>query len=78
MPAAASPPDVPAFARRLRAGDRATLARAITLVESKRADHQQAAHQLVQELVLAGEGRSVLWRNARSASTHDAFRAGVD
>jgi LAO/AO transport system kinase len=58
MPAAASPPDVPALARRLRAGDRATLARAITLVESKRADHQQAAHQLVQEL-LAETGKAV-------------------
>src|SRR5258708_10273396 len=57
MPAA-SPPDVPALARRLRGGDRATLARAITLVESKRADHQQAAHQLVQEL-LAETGKAV-------------------
>jgi LAO/AO transport system kinase len=47
----ASPPDVSALARRLRAGERATLARAITLVESKRADHQQAAHLLVQELL---------------------------
>src|SRR5882762_5908603 len=58
LPAAASLPDVPALARRLRAGDRATLARAITLVESKRADHQQAAHQLVQEL-LAETGKAV-------------------
>jgi len=40
-------PDIPTLARNLRGGDRATLARAITLVESKRADHQQAAHQLV-------------------------------
>ena len=44
-------PDIPALARKLRAGDRATLARAITLVESKRADHQQSAHLLVQELI---------------------------
>src|SRR5258705_13195666 len=57
MPAA-SLPDVPALARRLRAGDRATLARAITLVESKRDDHQQAAHRLVQEL-LAETGKAV-------------------
>jgi GTPase len=35
----------------IRAGDRATLARAITLVESKRADHRKAAHLLVQELL---------------------------
>lgn len=39
------------FARNIRAGDRATLARAITLIESKRADHRKAAHHLVQELL---------------------------
>jgi LAO/AO transport system kinase len=48
---AAPSPDIPALARKLRDGDRATLARAITLVESKRADHQQQAHLLVQELI---------------------------
>jgi len=32
-------------------GDRAMLARAITLIESKRADHRMTAHQLVQELL---------------------------
>jgi LAO/AO transport system kinase len=51
-------PDIPTLARKLRGGDRATLARAITLVESKRADHQQAAHALVQEL-LAETGKAV-------------------
>jgi LAO/AO transport system kinase len=35
------------------AGDRAVLARAITLIESKRADHQGEAHRLVQELLPA-------------------------
>jgi LAO/AO transport system kinase len=55
---AASMPDIPTLARKLRAGDRATLARAITLVESKRADHQQAAHRLVQEL-LGETGKAV-------------------
>ncbi len=35
----------------IRSGDRATLARAITLIESKRADHRKAAHLLVQELL---------------------------
>ena len=35
----------------IRAGDRATLARAITLIESKRADHRKSAHLLVQELL---------------------------
>ncbi|HET7849570.1 MAG TPA: methylmalonyl Co-A mutase-associated GTPase MeaB, partial [Pseudolabrys sp.] len=35
----------------IRSGDRATLARAITLIESKRADHRRSAHLLVQELL---------------------------
>jgi LAO/AO transport system kinase len=39
------------LARRVRDGDRASLARAITLIESKRADHRNKAHQLVQELL---------------------------
>ena len=37
--------------RGVRSGDRAMLARAITLIESKRADHRRTAHQLVQELL---------------------------
>jgi LAO/AO transport system kinase len=48
---AASSLDIPSLARKLRAGERAVLARAITLIESKRADHQQQAHHLVQELL---------------------------
>ena len=47
----AATPDIATLARRLRDGDRAMLARAITLIESKRADHQNKAHQLVQELL---------------------------
>lgn len=39
------------LAGRIRSGDRATLARAITLIESKRADHRKSAHQLVQALL---------------------------
>ena len=39
------------MARRIRAGERATLARAITLIESRRADHQRNAQALVQELL---------------------------
>ena len=39
------------LARGIRAGDRAMLARAITLIESKRADHRKQAHFLVQELL---------------------------
>jgi LAO/AO transport system kinase len=50
MPAA---PDIAALARAVRDGDRAMLARAITLIESKRADHQHKAHLLVQELLPA-------------------------
>jgi LAO/AO transport system kinase len=46
-------PDLSALARGIRAGDRAVLARAITLIESKRADHRLAAHRLVQELLPA-------------------------
>ena len=42
----------------IRAGDRATLARAITLIESKRADHRKTAHLLVQDL-LAQTGKAV-------------------
>jgi GTPase len=44
-------PDLSALAKSIRAGDRATLARAITLVESKRGDHRAQAHKLVQELL---------------------------
>ncbi|MCP8937834.1 methylmalonyl Co-A mutase-associated GTPase MeaB [Alsobacter sp. SYSU M60028] len=43
--------DPSGLARRVLAGDRAALARAITLVESRRADHQAAARQLVQALL---------------------------
>ncbi len=47
-----------ALAASIRAGERATLARAITLFESKRADHRKAAHLLVQEL-LPATGKAV-------------------
>ncbi|MEJ1157947.1 methylmalonyl Co-A mutase-associated GTPase MeaB [Prosthecomicrobium sp. N25] len=40
-----------ALADRIRAGDRATLARAITLVESRKPEHQEKAHRLVQALL---------------------------
>jgi LAO/AO transport system kinase len=40
-----------ALAAGIRAGDRAVLARAITLIESKRADHRGQAHHLVQALL---------------------------
>ena len=50
--------DTGALASGIRAGDRASLARAITLIESKRADHRSEAHRLVQEL-LPATGRAV-------------------
>lgn len=43
--------DIPALTAAIRAGNRAALARAITLVESRRADHQAAARDLVQALL---------------------------
>lgn len=46
-----APPDPARLAERVLAGDRAALARAITLVESRRADHQAAARRLVQALL---------------------------
>ena len=44
-------PDTKALAKELRAGHRAALARAITLIESRRADHQASARELVQALL---------------------------
>lgn len=41
------------FATDIRAGNRAALARAITLIESRRADHEATARELVQELLPA-------------------------
>jgi LAO/AO transport system kinase len=46
-------PETADLARGVRAGERATLARAITLIESRRPDHQKTARQLVQELLPA-------------------------
>jgi LAO/AO transport system kinase len=51
-------PNIAELVRGIEAGDRAVLARAITLVESRRADHQRAAHRLVQEL-LPQTGRAI-------------------
>ena len=50
--------DIPTLAAAVRAGSRAALARAITLVESRRADHQAAARELVQTL-LPDTGRAI-------------------
>ncbi|HEY6994776.1 MAG TPA: methylmalonyl Co-A mutase-associated GTPase MeaB, partial [Xanthobacteraceae bacterium] len=60
MSARSRPPalDLADLARGVRAGERAMIARAITLVESRRADHQKAARRLVQDL-LAFTGKAV-------------------
>ena len=53
-------PDVPALVKGVLDGSRATLARAITLVESHRADHRAAAQELLQELLpRAGDAHRV-------------------
>jgi LAO/AO transport system kinase len=43
--------EIKALAKELRGGSRAVLARAITLIESRRSDHQTAARELVQTLL---------------------------
>jgi len=48
---ARSAPDIAALAAGIRAGERAMLARGITLIESKRADHRHAAQRLLQDLL---------------------------
>jgi LAO/AO transport system kinase len=48
-----SSPDIKALAKELRSGNRGALARAITLIESRRGDHQAAARDLVQALLPA-------------------------
>ncbi|MGA7804591.1 methylmalonyl Co-A mutase-associated GTPase MeaB [Bradyrhizobium sp.] len=61
-PKSASPrnavPDIAALKAELRVRNRAALARAITLIESRRADHQAAARDLVQAL-LPHTGRAI-------------------
>src|SRR2546428_5342978 len=54
-PSAPSRPE--ALAADVRAGSRRALAKAITLVESTRADHQRAAQRLL-ELLLSATGRA--------------------
>src|SRR5580692_8834243 len=50
--------DLKVLTKDLRSGHRAALARAITLIESRRGDHQAAARDLVQTL-LPDTGRAV-------------------
>ncbi len=58
MPIRGSVPDIAALAGRIRAGERGALARGITLVESSRADHQEAAQALIAAL-LPDTGRAI-------------------
>src|SRR3954451_17002097 len=51
-------PSVSALSADLRSGSRAGLARAITLVESRRGDHQALARELVQ-MLLPDTGKAV-------------------
>ena len=53
-----NPPDIGKLATELRSGQRAALARAITLVESRRGDHEAAARDLVQAM-LPATGKAV-------------------
>jgi LAO/AO transport system kinase len=53
MATVSSPPDIERLAQAIRSGDRAVLSRAITLIESKRADHRGAAAALTQTLLQA-------------------------
>src|SRR5271157_1573266 len=50
--------DVGRIARDIRVGDRAVLSRAITLIESKRADHRRTAAALTQA-ILDATGKAV-------------------
>jgi len=52
-----APIDIPELARAVRAGNRAALARAITLIESRREDHQAASRALMQ-LLLPDTGKA--------------------
>src|ERR1700694_6260393 len=57
----ASPPpaaDAERLAQGIRSGDRTVLSRAITLIESKRADHRSTAAALTQKL-LGATGKAV-------------------
>jgi LAO/AO transport system kinase len=58
MTASASSPDVERLAQAIRSGERNVLSRAITLIESKRADHRHTAAALTQAL-LGSTGKAV-------------------
>jgi LAO/AO transport system kinase len=53
------PPDPAALAAAVRAGDRRALARAITLIESSRADHRRAAEAVLEAALVPAAGRTL-------------------
>jgi LAO/AO transport system kinase len=68
--------DIKALAKDLRSGHRAALARAITLVESRRGDHQAVARDLVQALLPdtgKASGSALPARPASASTTIDAL-----
>ncbi|PVM92491.1 methylmalonyl Co-A mutase-associated GTPase MeaB [Caulobacter radicis] len=82
--------DIADLERRLLAGERAALARAITLVESRRADHQAAARELLQRLMphtgraqrvgitgVPGAGKSTTIESLGCALTADGHKVAV-
>ena len=92
MPSPRKPVDVPTLARDVRGGDRAALSRAITLVESTRADHRLATRELMAELGgtaadrlvprvgisgVPGVGKSTFIESLGSHLLADGLRIGV-
>jgi LAO/AO transport system kinase len=90
MASSTSSADVARLARGIRAGDRAMLSRAITLIESRRADHRRSAAALMQALVGAtgnavrvgitgapGVGKSTLIDTLGTALTGQAQKVAV-
>jgi LAO/AO transport system kinase len=83
-------PDVPALVKGVLDGSRTTLARAITLVESQRADHRAAAQELLLELLpraggahrvgvtgVPGVGKSTFVEELGTRLTGDGHRVAV-
>ncbi len=84
------PDAVARLAHAIRAGDRAVLARAITLIESRRADHRRTAASLIQDLLPAtgeavrigitgapGVGKSTLIDALGTALTGEGHKVAV-
>ena len=82
--------DTVAFSASIKAGDRTALARAITLIESTRRDHQAQANQLLQSLLpftgkakrigitgVPGVGKSTLIDTLGSTLTHAGHKVAV-